>query len=277
MTDEMNAQPGQYSLSQEDEEKVLRSILDEILLRPPTIGLVGASGTGKSSTINAMFKTDLPVSHVVACTKKFRDSDLQVSVQRGTAAGHEAVLRVVDAPGLGEDLALDAGYLAMYREHLTRCDVIIWVMTARNRAVALDQYYLTQLLEFSDKMVFGINQVDLVEPINWAHKINLPSLEQEKNILTILQDRRAKIEAVVKRPITMIPYSAKHKWQLQELFTAVVESAPRTRAWIFSALKAFKHDDFLPEAARKKIAQMLDEQQEPQTTKRPGWSQKLRR
>lgn len=249
----------QPQLTREDEEKIKDAIIRELVNRPPTIGLVGVSGVGKSSTINAMFKTDLPVSHVVACTKEFRHVDLRLEVTSGQVVGQEALLRVVDAPGLGEDLPRDPGYLEMYREHLPRCDVILWVLTARNRAVALDQMYLRQLLDFGDKMVFGINQVDLVEPVNWNEKLNLPSREQGENIEIIGKDRREKIEQVLGKKVRIVPYSAKFGYNLQELFTAVVKSCPQSRAWIFSAIKGFHPEDFIPYAVRGRVLRMLDE------------------
>jgi hypothetical protein len=54
--------------SQREEEELAR-LVQELRQHPPTIGLVGVSGVGKSSTINRMFKTNLPISHTVACTK----------------------------------------------------------------------------------------------------------------------------------------------------------------------------------------------------------------
>lgn len=255
-------------LNEEDERKVKEAIISEIVNHPPTIGLIGVSGTGKSSTINSMFKTDLPVSHVVACTKEFRDTDMKVSMRSGQAAGHETVLRVVDAPGLGEDVSLDPVYLDMYRKNLVRCDVILWVLAARNRAIALDQRYLKELHEFGDRIVFGINQVDLVEPMDWNHKTNLPSDEQVSNINVILKDRKEKIESVMGKPVKMVAYSAKHKWHLQEIFTTLVESCQPKRAWIFSALKAFKPEDFLPESVRDEIWRMVEKQEEPTKKRR---------
>ncbi len=258
----------QDPLSQEQEKEVGAAILKAFLDRPPTIGLIGVSGTGKSSTINSMFKTDLPISHVVACTKEFRDSDVHVSVSNGQAAGSDVVLRVVDAPGLGEDVLLDPTYLAMYAENLARCDVILWVMTARNRAVALDQIYLQELSQFADRMIFGINQVDIVEPIAWDNRTNLPSIDQELNVSKILRDRKAKIEATLGRSVKLIAYSAQRKWQLQELFTSLIEAAPDDRAWMFSALKAFRHDDFLPEEIREDVMQIVKGQE---STRRSKW------
>lgn len=157
---------------------------------------MGVSGVGKSSTINAMFKTSLPVSHTVACTKEFWALKLDLKMTQGPAQGRGINLVVHDAPGLGEDLANDAQYLSMYREKLPDCDIILWILTARNRAVALDQHYLTQLEEFQDRIVFGLNQVDLVEPMNWPPGLPIPSVEQEKHIAEILKDRGRRLSSV---------------------------------------------------------------------------------
>jgi uncharacterized protein len=248
---------GQPQISPEDEERIRLAIAETLLTRPPTIGIVGVSGTGKSSTLNAMFKTDLPVSDVVACTKEFRDVDLRVQVTAGHGAGEGTVLRVVDAPGLGEDIARDPQYLAMYLSNLGNCDVVLWVMTARNRAIALDQLYLQKLEIFHDRMVFGINQVDIVEPMDWNVRTHLPSVRQEANIQTIIDDRRQKLASVVGHDVRVYPYSAKYRYGLQELFTTLIESCAEDRAWIFDAIRNFGPFDFLPEAARSAVMARL--------------------
>jgi predicted GTPase len=244
---------------EEELAKAKVAIIEEITNRPPTIGLIGVSGTGKSSTINALFGTELPVSDVVACTKEFRDTDMSAVVTEGEAKGHRASLRVVDAPGLGEDVARDPDYLAMYHEHLPKCDVILWVLTARNRAIALDQIYLEKLDKFHERIVFGINQVDLVEPVDWE-RTNLPSKTQLLNIETIVGDRKEKLESVIGREIKIIPYSAKRYYNLPELFRNIIESCPSNRAWIFGALKGFTPYSGVPENIRKEIKKMVESQ-----------------
>ncbi len=244
------------TLTVEQKDEIKAKLIEEITQRPPTIGVIGVSGVGKSSTLNALFKTNLEVSHVTACTKEFRTIPISSVLKNGEIKGHNTILNVVDAPGLGEDFRLDSKYLELYEQELKKCDVILWIVDARNRAIALDQMYLQRLKRFHQNMVFAINQVDLVEPVDWNDKINLPSLEQEKNIEIIKEDRREKITAVLDKPISIISYSVKKKYQLQELFTALLSACPIERAWIFSGLKTFTLADLYP----KEILAAIDTQ-----------------
>lgn len=246
-------------LSQEQEGQVKKVVSDVFQKQSPTIGLIGTSGTGKSSTINSLFKTELAISHVAACTKEFLASDLNVKVTSERISERQALLRVFDAPGLGEDIDRDPAYLAMYDEYLPKCDVILWVLTARNRAIALDQMYLKRLRPFADRMVFGINQVDLIEPMNWNHKLVAPSPEQQANLEMICQDRKAKIASTLGKEVVVIPYSAKLKFNLQQLFTTIIEFCPTERAWLFGALKNFDPFEFLPDEIRDEVMRMVNE------------------
>lgn len=259
---------------QQELEKAKAAIITEITNRPPTIGLVGVSGTGKSSTINALFGTDLPVSHVVACTKDFRDIDVSTVVNEGEAKGQRTSLRVVDAPGLGENITRDPAYLEMYCEHLPKCDVILWVLTGRNRAIALDQRYLQQLDTFHERMIFGINQVDLIEPMNWE-RTNLPSQAQVENMEIITKDRKDKLESALGREIRIIPYSAKRYYNLPELFKNIIESCPSNRAWIFGALKNFTVYSGVPEDIRDEIQKRVENNEQSNLEDDPRASKQL--
>ncbi|HEV7857066.1 MAG TPA: GTPase [Pyrinomonadaceae bacterium] len=248
MSKEKNAQ----GVNKDDLKELLNRINKEVTKRPPVIGLIGVSGVGKSSTINTLFKTNLETSDTVACTKEFKDIAIEATFTQGSLQ-KPVNLVVIDAPGLGEDIGRDPEYLEMYRRNLPRCDVILWVMTGRNRAVALDQQYLQALEEFHGKMVFGVNQVDLIEPVNWDRQINLPSSQQRENIKVIIQDRREKLQNVLRRDVKLIPYSAKDHFNLSELFSEIVASCPPDRKWVFSALQGFSHDDFIPAELREEV------------------------
>lgn len=227
-----------------------REMAREVTQRPPTIGLVGVSGVGKSSTINAMFKTSLPVSDTVACTKEFSATDLSMKLVEGHGKGMHVQLRVFDAPGLGESISMDPGYLEMYNNTLPECDVILWVMGARNRAMALDQSYLQRLQRFHDKIVFGINQIDLIEPRNWNEKIGLPSDEQFRKIDEIEEDRRSKLRSILGSDVSVTSFSAHRKFNLEHIFGNLIDKLPKERRWVFDGLKNFHYTDFLPEAVR---------------------------
>lgn len=246
---------GQTAALSNELEIVKEAVRQEVEERPPTIGMIGVSGVGKSSTVNTLFRTNFATSDTTACTKAFQHKDVALTFTGGKARGSQALLRVFDAPGLGESVERDPEYLAQYHQHLPSCDVIIWIMAARNRGLALDQRYLEELKSYHGRMVFGVNQVDLTEPMDWHPVVNGPSPEQERNIERIVQDRQEKLEQVLGRAVTVIPYSARVRFNLQGFFTAIIEACPDDRSWIFSNLKAFRPDDFLTDEARRQLAQ----------------------
>lgn len=231
-----------------DADAIIAKLQKALESQPPTIGVIGVSGTGKSSTINAMFNTQLHVSNSVRGTLAFQSSDVDLQIKRGKLEGTTAQLRVVDAPGLGEDIRKDPKYLEMYRTHLPACDVILWVSNARNRAVALEQQYLAELRPFHDRMIFGINQVDLIEPMNWDNARNMPSREQEKSIGEILSDRKERFEYVIGKSIKMVPYSAKQYHDLTYLHANIIDTCGDGRKWLFEALRSFSPKDWLDRA-----------------------------
>lgn len=223
-----------------------KAMLEELEAAPPTIGLIGVSGVGKSSSINAMFRTKLAISHTSACTKKFEASKLKLKMKQGDIKDEIVKLVVIDAPGLGEDIKLDPAYIEQYNKNLPNSDVILWVLNARSRAIALDQMYLEKFKAFKDRIVFGLNQVDLVHPMDWNRKINLPSEEMEENIAEIAKDRTDKIQSIIGRSPQLISYSANKGYNLEKLFAAIIAACPEKRKWIFAGLKGFSYKDFMP-------------------------------
>jgi len=219
--------------------------------RPVTIGVIGVSGVGKSSLINRLFRTDFATSPTIACTKEFTTADVELLASKGPVAGTPIPLRVVDAPGLGESRESDPGYLQEYRRNLPECDAIIWISAARNRAVALEQEYLSALRSFHSRIVFGLGQADLVDPLNWDERINLPSRKQEQHLEEIRKDRAEKFSTVTGGQIAFIPFSAKRSYNLQLVFTALVKRADRERGWLLSSIKGFQFDDWMTEEGRR--------------------------
>jgi hypothetical protein len=103
-------------------------------------------------------------------------------------------------------------------------------------------------------MVFGLGQADLVDPLDWDERINLPSREQEGNLQEICRDRAAKFAEVVDARTEFIPFSAKKSYNLQLVFTALIKRSQRERGWLLSSIKGFEFDDWMTDAAREALA-----------------------
>jgi len=240
-------------LTKKEHADLIAAVEQVAMQKPPTIVVTGVSGAGKTSVINRLFKTTMPVSHTVACTKEFISTDLALEITNGAAAGTEIKLRVKDCPGLGEDITKESEYLEYYRHHLPDADVILHISASRNRAVALEQQHLTALKHFGHRMVFGLSQIDMVEPLNWNDRLNFPSKEQATHVAEICEDRAARFSSVLDRKVSLIPFSSRHGFGLQKLFTAMILACPEERSWLFDGLKAFKFSDFVPKAALSQL------------------------
>jgi uncharacterized protein len=229
-------------------EAVVKAIEAEFARRPPSICVIGLSGVGKSSTINAMFGTNRQVSATVRGTSRFSSSTFEIVSHRMEGASVKCAFKVYDAPGLGEDVDLDQNYLSRYLAHLPKCDIALWVLAARNRALALDQQYLDRLSKVLPRLVIGINQADLIDPLDWSQSINMPSPRQTTAIGEIEADRHAKLAKFAKGELTVVTYSALKYYNLQSLFAACVKSAPEKRRWMFEIIKSFTTHDWLNRA-----------------------------
>lgn len=243
-------------------EKQLRQLtvamLEEVDKKPPSFALTGLSGTGKSSVINVLFKTSLDVSHTSACTKEFVSIPIGLKMTRGAASGSNISLRVVDCPGLGEDLSLEEHYIEHYKRHLPSVDVILYLSAARNRgAVALEQQHLQALKSFSGRIVFGLSQIDLVEG-DWNERMNRPGEKQASHIAAICEDRAKRFSSILDRSVDFVPFSSRFGYGLQSLFTALILACPQERSWIFESIKGFDWRDFYPAAALEQLGSEIN-------------------
>lgn len=160
--------------------------------------MIGVSGAGKTSTVRALFAVCDP-------------------------------FEVVDVAGLGEDFRRDPDLLAEYERRLPHCDAVLWVVGARNRGLALDQSYVRRFRSLAHRCVLGINQVDLVEPVDWDRVRNRPSTRQETRIQDIAEHRGGVFGGELGLAVPVAVYSAKTGYGLDELFATLLTVLPGTR------------------------------------------------
>lgn len=228
-------------------EEDLNKILSEVEKRvenepPPRIAFIGETGVGKSSTLNALFNAGLDVSHTQACTQE----EQTIEISASTIEGLKGVLVFYDMPGLGESRATSGKHLATYERILKDVDVAFWILEAHDRAIEYVQERLANEIKtfnsnLVDRMVFALNKVDLVYPgeTDWHPLANLPSIEQEQNINARIQDVHQKIvEAVPTWEGTIVGYSANKRYNLPQLFAAMLDAVPQKRQWVVASRKA---------------------------------------
>jgi uncharacterized protein len=240
---------GDQVVSNDHYEAIYRQIEEKIDNEPPPrFAFIGETGVGKSSTLNALFNAGCEVSHTESCTQNAKG----IEIPFDSFEGANGSLIVYDMPGLGESRNRQIEHIALYESILKeKVDVALWVLDAQNRAIASVQEYLeAEINNINPKllkhMVFALNKVDLVYPGEsaWHPLANIPSEEQEENINGRIKDVKKKILEVI--PYwrgTVVGYSSSKRYNLPQLFSAMLDAVPQKRQWVVASRKALA--DFL--------------------------------
>ncbi|MGV9822963.1 GTPase family protein [Nocardia xishanensis] len=203
---------------------------------PPTIALIGLSGVGKSSTINALFNAGAKVSHHEPCTRVAQPivGDLY------EYTGRKGNIIVYDMPGLGENLMADETHYETYSMVLPNVDVAIWVIDAPSRVISPIEVALRRLRAENgnalvDKIVFAANKIDRIDPGEeaWIRQANVPSKQQQRTIELYERFLRDALKnEVSSAEDSIVCYSAKRRYNLELLLEKVGMHAPDDRAWL---------------------------------------------
>lgn len=228
-------------ISDDDIEKIKEQVQNEFdQVLPPQIALIGFTGVGKSSTINALFNAGQKVSDVRACTQE----EKAIFGNVAEYVGSKGLVKIYDMPGLGEDIDADEKHLQTYSRVIPNVDVVVWTFQAGDRQMAPMQKALLDLKkthgeELVKKLVFVINKADLTAPgeTAWNTDFNMPSSEQKKNMDDAEKYIREKIIRVFpKWDGEIISYSAKKRYHLDQLMTMIIQSVPKKRRWVYGQI-----------------------------------------
>ncbi|MGO2334688.1 GTPase family protein [Providencia sp.] len=193
--------------------------LNHLINYSPSIGIMGKTGAGKSSLINALFQSPLsPVSNISGCTRQ---------VQRFSMTMNSHTLTFIDLPGVGESLERDKEYHQLYRNLLPELDLIIWVLKADDRAWSSDEQcyrFLTEQCGYQpNRFLFVLNQADKIEPCRqWDVKCQQPSPEQATNL--VLKQQAVITSFKPHHPVMVV--SAVENYQLTEFAEQLIQTLP---------------------------------------------------
>jgi small GTP-binding protein len=194
--------------------------INNVIQYNPVIGIFGKTGTGKSSLCNALFgKAIFEISDTVGCTRDAQEITLNID-KKG--------LTLVDLPGVGESSMRDQEYDTLYRNHLPKLDMVLWILKGDERAFATDEDFYKRLvkphLEIGMPFFIVINQVDKIEPFReWNVSARQPSSRQKVNI----EEKRRAVAGFFELPIDQVlAVSANEKYGLIELVDSIIHKLP---------------------------------------------------
>lgn len=183
--------------SKKPDETIRRMIEEELIAqrnKPFVVSIMGQTGVGKTSLINALFHTKLKVDAVRPTTKEIE----RVTIKN--AKQHMVVF--CDMPGIGESEQADSVYLAEYRKQLLESDVVIWAIHADNRSTVFDMQTIKCLLKdmepekrsaLMSKMTFVLTKADLLMQSPWlaGYIDGHVTFSPEKETKAILEQKAA--------------------------------------------------------------------------------------
>lgn len=231
----------QQGASKKEIEQVTKQFKNEIKNVPlPKIAIIGFTGVGKSSTLNALFNAGQPTSDVRSCTQN--EAPIIGDVSKYT--GSKGSVIIYDMPGLGEDVYSDQKHFETYKKVLPIVDIAVWTFHTGDRSMTPMQEALQGLIkylgnDFQSKLMFAINKADAIAPGEsaWNKDLNSPSPEQRRNIAELERYIKEKIRQILPMwngPI--VTYSAKTHFRLSQLMTAMIETLPKERRWVLDAV-----------------------------------------
>lgn len=241
-------------------DKIADKLADEFT-NSPRIVLIGETGVGKSSTLNALFNAGVPIDHIRPCTQEAVEHIIAVTEIKGA----NGLLRIFDMPGLGQDIVSDERHMQTYSQVLSECDVALWILDATTRTLTQTQTALQGVVKNAmrglDRLVIGLNKIDRIEPGDWDIESNVPNKTQQEAIYARIGNVRERLAPLIKiSDKRIVAYSATRRYKLGLLFNALIDACPKKRRWILhDRIELAKFNDLVDASRLDKACKMKNQ------------------
>lgn len=217
--------------------KIRDVIYQRGLLYPLDVALVGATGVGKSSTINALFGNDVAKVGSGVDPETMHITKYQIS----------DVLRFHDTAGLGDNIASDITHSEnLSKLLLDQCvekntsisygliDLVFVILDGSNRDMGTTYRLLESIILKNiepTRVIVGINQCDVaMKGRHW----NSHTLTPDSKLLQFLDEKALSVQKRLKEATGLsinkpVYYSAEYKYNLIKLMSHIIQHIPHGR------------------------------------------------
>lgn len=205
------------------------------LLTPLDVLLVGGTGTGKSTTLNALFGTLVAKVGV----------GVEPETQSITAHSLHDFLRLHDSAGLGDGKAADQEHATNISRELRKVcsnngnfyryvDLVLILIDGSNRDLGMAYKLLETVVLKSiepERVIVAINQADMAMKGRYW---NVPKNKPELQLIDFLEEQSISIQCRIKESTGLtikkpIYYSAEFNYNIEKLIDHIVAHLPLVR------------------------------------------------
>ncbi|MYM65320.1 GTP-binding protein HSR1 [Pseudoduganella sp. FT55W] len=231
----LDAAPAPYDPRGPRSEQLRSVIVERGLFRPLDVLLVGATGAGKSSTLNAIF------GDTVAKVGEGVDPETKsIAAYRV----HD-YLRIHDSAGLGDGAEADVQHAKAITQKLLNCcappqegyrfiDLALVVLDGSSRDLGTAFHLLESVVLKAiapERVVVAINQSDqAMKGRHWNHGQNRPDTELAKFLADKVDSVQRRIQESTGLHITPpVCYSASRNWNIDRLMGHIIQHVPHAK------------------------------------------------